>query len=141
MRWLLLIGLFISCLAAESVAESEYAMPLKLKVGVNPAKVVPEMLLGNQIVCSVFQDRHQDCIITSMHDGKHGPNSLHSRDGLCRAIDYRTKHLSDMEKTFIINALKDALGEQYDVVLENLGQPNEHVHVEWDPKPSMTAEV
>lgn len=116
-------------------------MPLKLKTGVNPANVVPEMLLANQVVCSVFQYHNQDCIITSMHDGVHSVNSLHSRGGLCRAIDYRTKHLSDMEKTFIVNGIKEALGANYDVILESLGQPNEHLHIEVGPTLERAEEV
>lgn len=128
--WLLTILLLMPTVAATSIAESDYTMPLKLKTGVKPLNVVPEMLLANQVVCSFFDHHQHDCIITSMHDGVHGPRSLHSRDGLCRAIDYRTKHLNDVTKQFIVQGIKEALGDQYDVILESLGQSNEHLHVE-----------
>lgn len=116
-------------------------MPLKLKVGVKPVGVVPEMLLANQVVCSIFEHYKYDCVITSMHDGTHGPNSLHSRDGLCRAIDYRTKHVSSNTKDLILGDIRDALTADYDVVFEHAGESNEHVHLEFDPKPSVTTEV
>ena len=110
-------------------------MPLKFKVGVNQAGVVPEMNLGIQVVCSVYTAHHLDCIITSMHDGKHGPNSLHSRDGLCRAVDFRTKHVATgIEKGMIVSEIQEALGEHYDVVFEHPNEANEHLHVEYDSK-------
>ena len=110
-------------------------MPLKFKVGVNQAGVVPEMNLGIQVVCSVYTAHHLDCIITSMHDGTHGDNSLHSRGGLCRAVDFRTKHIpSGIQKTMIVGEIKENLGENYDVILEHENEANEHVHVEWDRK-------
>ena len=110
-------------------------MPLKFKVGVNQSAVVPEMVLGIQVVCSIFERHKLDCIITSMHDGKHGENSLHSRDGRCRAVDFRTKHIpSGIQKSMIISEIKENLGENYDVILEHENDANEHVHVEWDRK-------
>lgn len=110
-------------------------MPLKFKVGVDQSGVVPEMVLGIQVVCMVYERHKYDCVITSMHDSVHGPNSLHSRDGLCRAVDFRTKHIATgMEKTMIIGEIKEALGSNYDVVFEHENEAAEHVHVEWDKK-------
>ena len=110
-------------------------MPLKLKTGVKPTKVVPEMLLGIQVVCAVFAKHNLDCIITSMHDSTHGANSLYSRDGLCRAVDFRTKHIATgIEKGLIIGEIKENLGVNYDVVFEHENEAGEHVHVEYDPK-------
>ena len=110
-------------------------MPLKFKTGVDQSGVVPEMVLGIQVVCSVFEHHKVDCIITSMHDSVHGINSLHSRDGLCRAVDFRTKHIdAGIRKTMIIDGIKEALGSNYDVILEHENEANEHLHVEWDRK-------
>ena len=114
---------------------AELMMPLKFKTGVNQSAVVPEMVLGIQVVCSVFTKHNLDCIITSMHDGVHGDNSLHSRDGLCRAVDFRTKHATPgIQKTMIVDGIKEALGTNYDVILEYENEANEHLHVEWDRK-------
>ena len=109
-------------------------MPLKFKAGVNQAKVVPEMVLGIQVICSVYQHYGYDCIITSMHDGVHGPKSLHSRDGLCRAVDFRTKHLPETIKDVLVGDIKEYLGQNFDVLLEHRGEANEHLHAEWDSK-------
>lgn len=132
--WLLTILLLLPFWVATSVAESEYTMPLKLKVGVKPKGVVPEMNLGIQVVCSIFERYKYDCVITSMHDGVHGTNSLHSRDGLCRAVDFRTKHVSSNTKDLILGDIRDALTTDYDVVFEHGGEANEHLHLEYDPK-------
>ena len=109
-------------------------MSLKFKIGVNTAHVTPEMVLANQVVCSLFEHYNLDCIITSMHDGTHGANSLHSRDGKCRAIDYRTKHIPNaVTKTMLLDDIREALGSNYDVVFEHEGEANEHLHVELGP--------
>ena len=139
-RWLHILLLLSLSSVPLSLADGEIPMLLKLKAGVTPAKVVPEMLLGIQIVCSVFDHYGADCIITSMHDGKHGVNSLHSRDGLCRAVDFRTKHLTLNTKDLLIGDIKEALGENYDVVFEHAGEANEHLHAEYDPH-ILTTEV
>ena len=121
--------------SADSISGKVPEMPLKFKTGVNQSAVVPEMVLGIQVVCSIFDRHNLDCIITSMHDGKHGERSLHSRDGLCRAVDFRTKHIATgIQKTMIIDGIKEALGRNYDVVFEDEGDANEHLHVEWDRK-------
>jgi hypothetical protein len=56
--------------------------------------------------------------------------SLHYKD---RALDFRTKHLSAADKEALVTAVKRRLGTDYDVILENAGGTNEHLHVEYDP--------
>ena len=69
--------------------------------------------------------------VTSLKDGKHSANSLHY-SGL--AVDIRSKHLTQEESRKVFFALKNDLGPDYDVLLENEGKENEHLHVEYDPK-------
>jgi len=64
--------------------------------------------------------------ITSCTEGKHMEGSLHY-SGL--AFDFRTRDMSPAMKTACGLSLQEALGEQYDVVLEK-----SHCHVEFDPK-------
>lgn len=110
-------------------------MPLKFKIGVDQAGVVPEMVLGIQVVCAIYTKHNLDCIITSMHDSVHGVNSLHNRDGLCRAVDFRTKHIATgIEKGLIVGEVQEALGTNYDVVFEHANEASEHLHVEYDRK-------
>lgn len=106
---------------------------LSLKHGVqynnNKAKAEPVVNLIIQVVNSVFDKAGYDCIVTSIVDGRHSANSLHYRDGKGRAVDFRTRHLPDQEtKEAITRAISDALGPEFDVVLES-----DHVHVEYDP--------
>jgi hypothetical protein len=72
----------------------------------------------------------QDMLITSGSEGTHMVGSLHYKD---RALDFRTKHLSAADKEALVTAVKRRLGTDYDVILENAGGTNEHLHVEYDP--------
>lgn len=63
--------------------------------------------------------------ITSARDGKHSQQSLHYAG---RAIDLRTRDLTQQQRWALQRALADALGEDYDVILEET-----HLHVELDP--------
>jgi len=72
------------------------------------------------------------CVITSANDGKHAVDSLHYGG---RACDYRTKYLGlDGRELELRGRVKDALGSDFDVVMEDIGGENEHLHVEYDPK-------
>lgn len=105
---------------------------LKLKPGTKFAShhiAIPIMVT---VVNSVFQKYGYDCVITSANDGVHGVGSLHPKD---MADDFRSKHLPDeATKKIILAEIKEALGDQFDVLLEYLGKENEHYHIEWDPK-------
>ena len=70
-------------------------------------------------------------VVTSLKDGKHSVNSLHY-SGL--DVDIRSKHLTREESRKVFFALKNDLGIDFDVLLENEGTENEHLHVESDPK-------
>ena len=106
---------------------------IKLKAGVDIKGIKAEMVFGIVIVDSVFEDKGvYETIVTSVKDGKHKPGSLHY-SGL--AADFRSKHISGLVlKNAIVESIKSSLGDQWDVLLEHLGKPNEHIHVEFDPK-------
>ena len=70
------------------------------------------------------------CIVTSLWDGSHSKKSLHY-SGM--AADLRTRHVpTAQQKVEIRNILAAELGNEYDVILESIGENNEHIHVEWD---------
>jgi hypothetical protein len=105
---------------------------MQFKQGVKLAGVKPEIIIAIFRLDSLFKSLNIPLIITSLTDGKHSVNSLHYK-GL--AVDLRTKHIQDVEvKKSLVNEIKSALGEEFDVVLENLGKEQEHIHVEFDPK-------
>jgi hypothetical protein len=70
--------------------------------------------------------------VTSCNDSTHMKGSLHYSD---RALDLRSKDLSELEKETIFNTLKTKLNPiGYDVIFEGKGVINEHFHIEYDPK-------
>lgn len=72
-----------------------------------------------------------DLFVTSGNDGVHMRGSKHYSD---EALDFRTKTLSKTDKHLFKDTLTQRLGKGYDLVLEDEGGPNEHLHVEYDSK-------
>ena len=96
-----------------------------IKAGVDLRGLQPQMALAYTIASRVFFDNGQACVITSGSDGQHGPNSLH----YCgKALDVRTHHLRPEQVHPVYVALKEALGDQFDTILES-----DHIHIEFDP--------
>jgi hypothetical protein len=104
-----------------------------LKHGVDLRGMQPQMALAYSIASSIYSMKAgARCVITSCSDGKHGPNSLHYKG---MALDLRTNSLRPDQVHPVYLTLKEALGNQFDVVLEG-----DHIHLEFDPKESEKAE-
>lgn len=71
-----------------------------------------------------------DLTVTSGNDSVHSKGSLHYKD--C-ALDLRSKTLTTVQKHTFAKVLQRRLGRDYDVILEDEGKTNEHLHVEYDP--------
>ncbi len=82
--------------------------------------------------CVVYTLRGFVFMVTSLEDSTHGVNSLHYSGN---AADIRTRHVPVAQLPSLHRALKDALGKDYDVVLEK-----DHIHIEYDPKPAKAKE-
>ena len=95
-----------------------------IKSGVDLRGLTPQMAIAYTIACRCYGQ--YDCVITSASDGKHGPNSLHYNG---QALDLRTRHINGQGLQLVVDKLKEALGSQFDVVLES-----DHMHLEWQPK-------
>lgn len=98
---------------------------MKFKKGVTLA-LRPQMAA----VLPVIEEVHErlgvgEAWITSGTDGEHSPQSLHYV-GL--AVDLRTRGLAMSRIIALAEALKLALGVDFDVVIEAT-----HLHIEWDP--------
>jgi hypothetical protein len=90
------------------------------------------LLFGLLLAEQAFASVGQDLIITSLNDGQHKTGSFHYR-GL--AADLRIKHVPEGKRPVVLARLGDALGPEWDVLWEGRGTPNEHLHIEYDPKP------
>ena len=105
---------------------------MKFKAGVKLKDLTPQMALAACVVREVYRllDPEASCTVTSANDGKHSDNSLHYAG---KALDFRT-HDFIGDKQNLLGVLRESLGSEFDVLLEAEGTPNEHVHLEWDPK-------
>jgi len=72
-------------------------------------------------------------VVTSINDGRHSTNSRHYKD---EAIDFRTKGPvrnsmgSTLRKRTFRSRIEMLAGSRFRALLEGLGTPNEHVHVQ-----------
>lgn len=66
--------------------------------------------------------------ITSINDSQHMEGSRHYTD---EAIDIRSHNFEDHEqKLEFMTRFGDLLGPKFTILLENIGSPNEHFHVQ-----------
>jgi hypothetical protein len=87
----------------------------------------PEMLFALQVAAGVYAAHGQDCVVTSLNDGKHSITSLHYAG--C-AADLRTRvFASDTEAKQVTEEIRSALNVDYDLVFEN-----DHIHLEYQPR-------
>lgn len=107
---------------------------IRLKNTGNRARIggiQPEMVFAVLVVESVVQEHElgYDTVITSCTE-----SSKYRRKGSRHipgfAIDIRTKHLTSANKNKLTENVTEALGPDYDVVLERT-----HLHIEYDPQP------
>lgn len=78
------------------------------------------------IIFQVYRDFGVEPVITSGIDGRHSRNSLHY-SGM--AFDFRTRHVPPGDLAALVATITQALGDEFDVVLES-----DHLHVERDVK-------
>jgi hypothetical protein len=103
---------------------------MKFKAGVKLKGLAPEALLGMVVAEQAYKAAGIEMTITSVMDGVHKEGSKHY-DGM--AFDLRTKATGLAARLY--QSVREALaGAGYDVILEDLGGDNEHIHVEFDPK-------
>ena len=99
---------------------------MRLKPGVSLRGVQPETVAGMLIADGVCNDRMYELVVTSTTDGKHSTGSLHY---VGHAFDMRTRDLSTRDAQALAGALRESLGQEFDVVVEKT-----HIHVEFQPK-------
>ena len=107
-------------------------MKIRLKdASVRVGGLVPELSLGLLIVASHWPEDF-DIFITSANDAHHSHTSLHYAGA---ALDRRSRHLpADGMKLELRAEVNQALGPAFDFLLADLGGPNAHFHLEYQPK-------
>lgn len=69
-----------------------------------------------------------DVVVTSGEDGKHMDRSKHYTGD---ALDLRSKTISPVRlKRAYLAAILERLGPKYSGILEHVGKPNEHFHIQ-----------
>jgi hypothetical protein len=109
-------------------------VPTSLKPGTDLRGITPECAVGLFIAAQVYEARGVPFVVTSVTDGKHSTLSLHY---VGKAFDCRlpSRYTGDPLSDKRIHAeLREALGPQFDAVLEG-----DHIHCEFDPKPKEIA--
>ncbi len=99
---------------------------LKLKPGVRLTGIRPELLLAVMTAEGAYSKAGHDLVVTSCVDSKHKAGSLHYAGA---AADLRTRDVPADAVQTIIAEIRDALGADFDVVLEQ-----DHLHIEYQPK-------
>lgn len=100
-----------------------------IKSGVDVRGISPEIVLARCILAEVFARHSIPVVITSCRDGQHMDKSKHySGDALDIRLGSRFNSSANIDLV-LLNEGREALGEQYDLVLET-----NHFHVEFDPK-------
>tara|TARA_R110002074_G_scaffold6353_1_gene29275 strand:+ start:824 stop:1141 length:318 start_codon:yes stop_codon:yes gene_type:complete len=102
-------------------------MAIKIKRGVKINGLKPEMVMGLVVTEGYFNDNGlSDVTVTSAVDGTHGIGSLHY---VGYAADVRIWEIVNDYLPQFTEGLSEALGEEFDVVLES-----DHIHIEFQPK-------
>ncbi len=100
---------------------------MRIKEGAEINGLRAETLLAYIIADQVYTKYGIECVLTEGTGGKHGRASLHYV-GL--AIDIRTRNIESKDTQLLIAAeIRERLGDQYDVILEDT-----HCHLEHQPK-------
>ena len=108
-------------------------MLLTFKPGVKIEKVNARLLTGLGALAIIMGEETgaDTIVITSMNDGVHKEGSFHYSG---RAADIRSKTFAREAVQNTVDRFKLAWDKDYDLIWESKGLPNEHLHLEYDPR-------
>lgn len=105
---------------------------ISIKPGAKIKGIKAEMLLGLAVIEGVFEKYGFEVVLTEGTGAHHMVGSLHY-EGL--AVDLRSQHiLGDAIKYKILSDCVHSLGDDFDMILENIKTSTEHFHCEFQPK-------
>lgn len=97
---------------------------MRFKDGVRQRGAQTTIVLAIYATDRVYSDFGERLVVTSITDALHMKDSLHHCGD---AFDCRLPQNAD--PSHVADAIRDALGGNYDVVLEET-----HIHIEYDPR-------
>lgn|SRR3990167_2570789 len=100
---------------------------MRIKPGVDIRNLTVQGLL----ILVVAQQLQPKARVTSGRDGRHKVGSKHYTGD---AVDLGCKEFDSKVKLKFVADLRASLGMDFDVLLEDVGKPNEHIHAEYHPK-------
>lgn len=112
-------------------------MIFQFKAGTEVEVLTSDLLLGLLGLAHIMEthigkDAVKVLTITSVNDGIHKTGSLHYSGN---AVDIRSKiYKRELVEEVIRMFRASTDGPRYDLLLEAPGTPNEHLHLEYDPK-------
>ena len=103
---------------------------MRLKAGVSPAGLTPQLLLGLLIAEGVYRRAGWDLRVTSLADGEHAGRPVRGDDQdphyVGKAADLGIKEIPEAQWPGLVDSLKLALGAEFVVLLEK-----NHIHCQW----------
>jgi hypothetical protein len=92
----------------------------------------PEVVLGLSIINAFSVQNNFDCMLSHGIDGVHSRASIHYNGGAADIVFISP--ISSKDKIEHHKKLSKMLGQDFDLLLEDLGSENEHLHCEFQPK-------
>ena len=108
-----------------------FTISIEAKEGVDLTTLQPEARSAAATAQTVFAEFGLTAVVTSTGPGdrKKTKSVKGTKHDIGQALDLRTRSIPKKMLAEVVAALKLALGDDYDVVLEK-----DHIHVEFDPK-------
>jgi hypothetical protein len=104
---------------------------LSFKDGCRLQNLQPQMLVALEVAKEEFARYGLDTVVTSVNDSGHKSGSKHYSGS---AMDFRTKHSGNLGRSITQAIHKKLYPLGFDVLFEYEGEPQEHIHIEYDPK-------
>lgn len=93
----------------------------------------PQMVLAAVVIEGIYRNEAGvECWITSANDRQHSAGSLHYKG---QALDFRMHNVSGNRRQAVVAKIRASLSDaDFDILWEDVGTPNEHLHIEYQPK-------